>query len=53
MTVRLGTALMQRALASTLGPEIELRLSAPDRPMQVRSPYQRGFLTLVMPLGDA
>lgn len=53
MTVRLGTALMQRALSSVLGPEIELRLSAPDRPIQVRSPYQRGFLTLVMPLGDA
>jgi DNA-binding transcriptional MerR regulator len=51
MTLRLGTALMQRALASALGPEIELGLSAPDRAVQVRSPYQRGFLTLVMPLG--
>lgn len=53
MSVRLGSALMLRALATTLGSEIEWELSAPNRPIRVTSPYQRGFVALVMPLGPA
>ncbi len=53
MRLRLGSALTLRALAATLGPEIELEVSAPDRPVRVTSPYQRGFVALVMPLGEA
>ncbi len=53
MTVRLGSALTLRALATTLGPEIEWELTAADRPIRITSPYQRGFLALVMPLGQA
>ena len=53
MTLRLGTALLQRALGAVLGPEIGLHASAPARPVQLTSPYQRGSLTLVMPIGDA
>lgn len=52
MTVGLGSALVLRALSVTLGPEVELELSAPDRPIRVTSPYQRGYLALVMPLGS-
>lgn len=53
LTTRLGAALIQRTLGQVVGPEVELRLSAPRRPIQVTSPYQRGFLALVMPLGEA
>jgi DNA polymerase III subunit beta len=52
-TVRLGSALMLRVLATTLGPEIQWDLSTADRAIRVTSPYQRGFLALVMPLGSA
>jgi DNA polymerase III subunit beta len=52
-TVRLGSALMLRVLATTLGPEIQWELSTADRAIRVTSPYQRGFLALVMPLGSA
>ncbi len=52
LTLRLGSALILRALAATLGPEVEWEASAPDRPLRVTSPYQRGFLALVMPLRE-
>jgi DNA polymerase-3 subunit beta len=51
MTVGLGSALVLRALSATLGPEVQWQLSAPDRPIRMTSPYQRGYLALVMPLG--
>lgn len=53
VTVRLGTALTLRVLASTVGPQIEWAVSGADRPVQVSSPYQQGFLALLMPLGGA
>lgn len=51
VTLRLGSALTLRALGSTLGSEVEWAVSAPDRPIRVTSPYQPGFLALLMPLG--
>jgi DNA polymerase III subunit beta len=49
--VRLGTALMLRALAVMLGDEVRLEFAAIDRPVVIGSPYQRGFVALVMPVG--
>lgn len=51
VTLRLGSALTLRALGGTLGPEVEWSVSAPNRPIRVTSPYQPGFLALLMPLG--
>jgi len=48
--LRLGTALFGRALAACLGDEIQLAVTAPDRPVVVASPYQPGFTALVMPV---
>lgn len=48
--LRLGTALFGRALAACLGDEIQLAVTAPDRPVVVTSPYQPGFTALVMPV---
>lgn len=48
--LRLGTALFGRALAACLGKEIQLAVTAPDRPVVVTSPYQPGFIALVMPV---
>jgi DNA-binding transcriptional MerR regulator len=48
--LRLGTALFGRALAACLGDEIQLEVTAPDRPVVVTSPYQPGFTALVMPV---
>ncbi|MFD4327110.1 MerR family transcriptional regulator [Nocardioides sp. NPDC058538] len=48
--LRLGTALFGRALAACLGEEIQLAVTAPDRPVVVTSPYQPGFTALVMPV---
>lgn len=47
----LSSALLLRALGSALGPQVVLEASAPRRPVRVRSPYQAGFLALVMPIG--
>ncbi|MEU4450074.1 MerR family transcriptional regulator [Nocardioides sp. NPDC023903] len=48
--LRLGTALFGRALAACLGDEVQLAVTAPDRPVVVTSPYQPGFTALVMPV---
>ncbi|WP_328530940.1 MerR family transcriptional regulator [Nocardioides sp. NBC_00368] len=48
--LRLGTALFGRALAACLGEEVQLAVTAPDRPVVVTSPYQPGFTALVMPV---
>ncbi|MFE7226713.1 MerR family transcriptional regulator [Nocardioides sp. NPDC057577] len=48
--LRLGTALFGRALAACLGDELQLAMTAPDRPVVVTSPYQPGFTALVMPV---
>jgi DNA-binding transcriptional MerR regulator len=53
MTVRLGSALTLRALATSLGPRVRWELSTAHRPIRMTSPYQRGFIALVMPLGQA
>ncbi|TQL68764.1 DNA-binding transcriptional MerR regulator [Nocardioides albertanoniae] len=50
MRLRLGTALFGRALATCLGGEVQLAVTAPDRPVVVTSPYQPGFTALVMPV---
>lgn len=48
--LRLGTALLGRALATCLGEEVQLAATAPDRPVVLSSPYQPGFTALVMPV---
>ncbi|OIJ27154.1 MerR family transcriptional regulator [Nocardioides luteus] len=48
--LRLGTALFGRALAACLGEEVQLGVTAPDRPVVITSPYQPGFTALVMPV---
>lgn len=48
--LRLGTALFGRALAACLGDEVQLAVTAPERPVVVTSPYQPGFTALVMPV---
>lgn len=48
--LRLGTALFGRALAACLGDEVQLAVTASDRPVVVTSPYQPGFTALVMPV---
>ncbi|MEI7059212.1 MerR family transcriptional regulator [Nocardioides sp. CCNWLW239] len=48
--LRLGTALLGRALATCLGEEVQLAVTAPDRPVVLTSPYQPGFTALVMPV---
>ncbi|MFT4084475.1 MAG: MerR family transcriptional regulator [Nocardioides sp.] len=50
MSLRLGAALTIRAVECALGPEIVLRLTSGTRPVRVTSPYQSGFLALVMPI---
>lgn len=49
-SLRLGSALARRSLECALGPEVVLRLAAASRPVQVTSPYQPGFLALLMPV---
>lgn len=50
VTVRLGSALLQRAVGACLGAEVVVDVTADDRPVQLCSPYQAGFLALVMPI---
>ena len=47
--VRLGAALARRALDAALGPQVLLRVGTDAQPVRVTSPYQPGFLALVMP----
>jgi DNA polymerase III subunit beta len=49
-SLRLGAALARRAVACAPGPDIVLRLSSEARPVRVTSPYQPGFLALLMPV---
>jgi DNA polymerase-3 subunit beta len=49
VTVRMGSALLRRSLGACLGAEVLLELAAPDRAVRLSSPYQPGFLALVMP----
>jgi len=49
-SLRLGSALARRSLECALGPEIVLRLASESRPVRVASPYQPGFLALLMPI---
>jgi DNA polymerase-3 subunit beta len=49
--VRLGAALLLRALAVMLGDEVRLEFAAIDRPVVIGSPYQHGFVALLMPVG--
>lgn len=48
--LRLGSALARRAVECTLGHEVVLRLTSETRPVRVTSPYQSGFLALLMPI---
>lgn len=49
-SLRLGSALARRAVECALGPEIVLRLATATQPVRVTSPYQSGFLALLMPI---
>ena len=51
--VRLGTSLVRRAVDCALGPEVALRLVSETQPVRVSSPYQAGFLALLMPIAPA
>jgi DNA-binding transcriptional MerR regulator len=50
ISLRLGTALARRAVACALGPEVVVRLASQTGPVRVTSPYQPGFLALLMPI---
>jgi hypothetical protein len=50
VALRLGTALARRAVACALGPEVVVRLASETGPVRVTSPYQPGFLALLMPI---
>ena len=45
-----GSALLLRGLSACLGAEVVLEASTPERPLRLSSPYQAGFLALVMPI---
>lgn len=49
-SLRLGSALTRRAVECALGPEVILRLASEARPVRITSPYQSGFLALLMPI---
>jgi DNA polymerase III subunit beta len=49
-SLRLGSALARRSVECALGPEVVLRLAAETQPVRVTSPYQPGFLALLMPI---
>ncbi len=49
-SLRLGSALTRRSLECTLGPEVVLQLVSESRPVRITSPYQPGFLALLMPV---
>lgn len=49
-SLRLGSALTRRALECALGPEVVLQLVSESRPVRITSPYQPGFLALLMPV---
>lgn len=50
VSLRLGAALARRAVECALGHEVILRLASETRPVRVTSPYQSGFLALLMPI---
>lgn len=52
-SLRLGSALARRAVECALGHEVLLRLASETRPVRVTSPYQSGFLALLMPIARA
>jgi DNA-binding transcriptional MerR regulator len=47
--LRMGSALLQRALGACLGAEVLIEVASESRAVRLSSPYQPGFLTLVMP----
>lgn len=49
-SLRLGSALTRRSLECALGPEVVLELVSESRPVRITSPYQPGFLALLMPV---
>ena len=49
MRVGFAPALLRAALEASVGPEVMLELSEPNRPVLVRSADQGTFTTLVMP----
>lgn len=50
LSLLLGSALLLRGLSACLGPDVVLEATEPARPVRLRSPYQPGFLALVMPI---
>lgn len=51
LSLRLVSALLLRAIGATVGAEIEVAASTADVPVRISSPYQPGFVALVMPIG--
>jgi len=49
VAVRMGSALLRRALGSCLGVDVRLAVSGDRDAVRLDSPYQPGFLALVMP----
>jgi len=50
VSLRVGSALARRAVGCALGDEVVLRLTSATLPVRVSSPYQTGFLALLMPI---
>ena len=52
MTLRLGSALLQRAVAATVGPHVVWAFVGSGRPVRLSSGSQPGFVALLMPMAD-
>jgi len=49
MVMHLSSTLVRRAMDSTLGPEVVWEMASPSTPLRISSPYQPGFVALLMP----
>jgi DNA polymerase III sliding clamp (beta) subunit (PCNA family) len=50
LALRMGSALLLRALGACLGPEVVVAAASRSQAVRLRSPYQAGFHALVMPI---
>lgn len=49
VVMHLSSTLVLRSMDSTLGPEVVWEMTSPIGPLRISSPYQPGFLALLMP----
>ncbi len=49
VVMHVSSTLVQRAMNSTLGPEVVWEMASPIGPLRISSPYQPGYLALLMP----